>query len=79
MTLAAAHLTPSLGPGGVVTVQPPSEPLLWSYLVQLACALRSVHAHRLAARPSCLHPSKVRQGGVPWARRVARTAGALLP
>ncbi len=59
VTLAAAHLSPSLGLGGMVTPQAPSETTLWSYLVQLTAVMRAVHAAGLALRPCCLHASKV--------------------
>mgnify|MGYP002877042295 CR=1 FL=1 len=36
-----------------------SEPQLWSFTVQLASALRAVHAEGLAVRPASLAPSKV--------------------
>lgn len=38
---------------------PPAIPerVLWSYLVQLAGAIRTVHSHKLAVR--CLDPSKI--------------------
>jgi PAB-dependent poly(A)-specific ribonuclease subunit 3 len=38
---------------------PANEEQLWSYLVQLASALRCIHQAGLAARPGCLMPSKV--------------------
>ena len=38
---------------------PASEEQLWSYLTQLASALRAIHGAGLAARPPCLAPSKV--------------------
>lgn len=46
--------------GQLVRNQPPSEETLWGYTVQLACALRAVHAAGLAVRAACLNPSKVR-------------------
>jgi hypothetical protein len=40
-------------------VPPVPESTLWRYVVQLAGALRAVHAAGLALRPACLHPTKV--------------------
>lgn len=57
-TLEQAHLLPSHTPQGLVR-SPASEEQLWSYLVQLASALRCIHGAGLAARPACLAPSKV--------------------
>jgi len=60
ITLAAHHLTPTLAPGAMVPAVPPvPEAMLWRYVVQLAGALRAVHATGLALRPACLHPTKV--------------------
>jgi len=59
LTLAQAHLMPSTAANGMVSINTPSEEVLWSYLVQLTSALRSVHSAGLALRPACLHPSKV--------------------
>ncbi|PSC73700.1 PAB-dependent poly(A)-specific ribonuclease subunit 3 [Micractinium conductrix] len=57
-TLEQAHILPSHTSQGL-TRNPASEEQLWSYLVQLASALRCIHAQGLAARPACLMPSKV--------------------
>jgi PAB-dependent poly(A)-specific ribonuclease subunit 3 len=57
-TMVEAHLTntPRYGAraGGATPIP---EQVLWSYIVQLASALRSIHAENLAAH--CLDPSKV--------------------
>jgi len=58
LTLAQVHLQAS-AVHGVLTVTSVSEPLMWSYLVQLTSALRCVHSAGLVLRPGCLHPSKV--------------------
>ena len=59
VTLEQAHLMPVSGSNGTVSMNPPSERQLWSYLVQFTSALRCVHSAGLSIRPSCLHPSKV--------------------
>ncbi|KAL2653446.1 hypothetical protein R1flu_021574 [Riccia fluitans] len=57
VTLEAMHLHQEQS-GGVAPVMI-SEEQLWSYLVQLAAALRAVHSAGLFFRPGGLHPSKV--------------------
>jgi PAB-dependent poly(A)-specific ribonuclease subunit 3 len=59
-TLEQAHILPAHTAQGLVR-NPASEEQLWSYLVQLASALRCVHSAGLAARAACLMPSKVRR------------------
>ena len=44
---------------GFIPPVAPGEDALWSYLVQLACALRAAHTAGLELRPGCLHASKV--------------------
>jgi hypothetical protein len=53
-----AHLMPTQTASGLVR-NAPNEAVLWSYTIQLAAALRAVHAAGLAVRPACLSPSKV--------------------
>jgi hypothetical protein len=63
-TLEQAHILPTHTQQGLMR-NPANEEQLWSYLVQLASALRCIHQAGLAARPGCLMPSKVGgwQGG----------------
>lgn len=58
VTLEQAHLMP-VASNGAVSMNPPSERQLWSYLVQFTSALRCAHSAGLSIRPTCLHPSKV--------------------
>jgi len=60
MTLEATHIqpVPDQRTGALVRNQA-AEPVLWSYLVQLASALHAAHNHGLAIRPASLDPSKV--------------------
>ena len=44
---------------GFIPPVAPTEDALWSYLVQLTCALRAAHTAGLELRPGCLHPTKV--------------------
>ena len=66
LTLAAHHLMPGISPadGSLIAAAQVPEALLWRYTVQLAGALRSVHAAGLALRPACLHPTKA-SGSLP--------------
>lgn len=45
--------------GGFLWCMQANEEQLWSYLVQLATVLRSVHGAGLYFRPGGLHPSKI--------------------
>ena len=54
-----AHLLPTQSAAGLMTLHPPGEDMLWSYLLQLTAALRCVHSAGLLLRPACLHPTKV--------------------
>ena len=58
-TLAEVHLTPSAtGPGRTFQAKGPvSEAVLWSYMSQIANALKSIHGLNLAAR--CIDVSKI--------------------
>eukprot|EP00798_Chlamydomonas_sp_ICE-L_P006426 gene6426-3053_t len=58
ISLSNAHQVPRMTASGVVSLSPPTEPQLWSYLTQLASALRAAHSEGLIFRPSTLHPSK---------------------
>lgn len=60
VTLKQAHLQPATSAAGLMQTAAPSEETLWSYLVQLASALRAVHSAHLACHAACLSPSKVR-------------------
>ncbi len=53
------HVQPTDTGSGLVR-NAASEEQLWSYLVQLASALRAVHSAGLACRAASLAPSKVR-------------------
>lgn len=55
-TLVDAHFPTANRFGGRSTA-PVAEAVLWSYIVQIASALKSIHGANLAAR--CLEPSKV--------------------
>lgn len=57
--LAAAHLHPIATPSGALVRRAATPDQLWSYLVQLACALRAAHSAGRAVRAASLHPSKV--------------------
>jgi len=59
VTLKQAHLQPATSAAGLMQTAAPSEETLWSYLVQLASALRAVHSAHLACHAACLSPSKV--------------------
>lgn len=63
-TLVELHLTQITPPprfhglrGGPIPLPTISEDVIWSYVVQIANALRAIHAQNLAAR--CLDPSKI--------------------
>ena len=58
---AGGSSSPSAGAAfaGLIPPIAPSEDALWSYLVQLTCALRAAHTAGLELRPGCLHPSKI--------------------
>ena len=58
-SLAAAHLHPIATPSGALVRRAATPDQLWSYLVQLACALRAAHSAGRAVRAAALHPSKV--------------------
>ena len=53
------HVQPTDTGSGLVR-NAASEEQLWSYLVQLASALRAIHSAGLACRAASLAPSKVR-------------------
>jgi PAB-dependent poly(A)-specific ribonuclease subunit 3 len=55
-TLVEHHFTSTNRYGNRVTQTVP-EPVLWSYIVQIASAIKAVHAANLAVR--CMDPSKV--------------------
>ena len=55
-TLVEAHF-PTANRFGARTTSVIAESILWSYIVQIASALKSIHSANLAAR--CLEPSKV--------------------
>ncbi|KAF2433458.1 PAB-dependent poly(A)-specific ribonuclease subunit PAN3 [Tothia fuscella] len=59
-TMSETYITTSTTqrfPGRQAALQPIPEPVLWSYIVQFACALKTIHMHGLAVR--ALYPSKV--------------------
>lgn len=57
-TLAEHHLTPNTVHGGRFQPKSPiSEAVLWSYISQIANALKAIHASNLAAR--CIDVSKI--------------------
>ncbi|PHH69929.1 hypothetical protein CDD80_6370 [Ophiocordyceps camponoti-rufipedis] len=57
-TLAEAHFAVGPGPGNRYQPKGPiTEPVLWSYIAQIANALRAIHAANLAAR--CVDASKI--------------------
>ncbi|KAK7543868.1 PAB-dependent poly(A)-specific ribonuclease subunit PAN3 [Phyllosticta citricarpa] len=56
-TLSEQHLHTARGFHGRANPQTVSETVLWSYIVQIASALRAIHSHNLAAR--LIHPSKI--------------------
>ncbi|CAN8100035.1 unnamed protein product [Discula destructiva] len=60
-TLVEVHLTPPPKDhryrGGLVQLPKVPESVIWSYVVQIANALKAIHAKDLAAR--CLDPSKI--------------------
>ncbi|KAK7525836.1 PAB-dependent poly(A)-specific ribonuclease subunit PAN3 [Phyllosticta citriasiana] len=56
-TLSEQHLQTARGFHGRANPQTVSETVLWSYIVQIASALRAIHSHNLAAR--LIHPSKI--------------------
>lgn len=57
-TLAEAHLTPETGSGNRFQHKGPvPEAVLWTYISQIANALRAIHAMNLAAR--CIDVSKI--------------------
>ena len=58
VTLEQAHMQPQSGPAGLQRA-PAAEQQLWTYLTQLAAALRAVHAAGCAVGGSGLAPSKV--------------------
>lgn len=71
-----AHLAPTQTASGQLVNNTPGADQLWSYLVQLAAAVRAAHAAGMAVRAACLHPSKVSVGlCVFWARGWARRQG----
>lgn len=59
ITVAQAHLLPTQTASGQLVRNSPNEAVLWSYTIQLAAALRAVHASGLSVRPACLSPGKV--------------------
>lgn len=61
VSLAQLHLATGASHAGGPLPHVPSEAQLWSYLCQLAAALRAVHGAGLALRPGGLAASKVRQ------------------
>ncbi|DBA77365.1 hypothetical protein WJX79_005205 [Trebouxia sp. C0005] len=58
VTLEQAHMQPQSGPAGLQRA-PAAEQQLWTYLTQLAAALRTVHVAGCAVGASGLAPSKV--------------------
>ncbi|KAK7535373.1 PAB-dependent poly(A)-specific ribonuclease subunit PAN3 [Phyllosticta citribraziliensis] len=56
-TLSEQHLQTARGFHGRANPQTVSESVLWSYIVQIASALKAIHSHNLAAR--LIHPSKI--------------------
>jgi PAB-dependent poly(A)-specific ribonuclease subunit 3 len=58
-SLASAHLLPIATPSGALVRRGATPDQLWSYLVQLACALRAAHTAGRALRVASLHASKV--------------------
>jgi hypothetical protein len=74
-TLEAVHVQPSITASGL-SRNPATEEQLWSYLVQLASALRAVHSAGLACRPVCLAPSKVHPPHTPTPHKGRSSASA---
>ena len=58
VTLEQAHMQPQAGPAGLQRA-PAAEQQLWTYLTQLAMALRALHTAGLAVGPSGLAATKV--------------------
>jgi PAB-dependent poly(A)-specific ribonuclease subunit 3 len=56
-TLAEHHATPSTNRYGRPISTPVADSVLWSYIVQIASAIKTVHAANLAIR--CLDPTKI--------------------
>jgi PAB-dependent poly(A)-specific ribonuclease subunit 3 len=59
LSLEQAHMMPTHTAQGNLMRNPATETQLWSYLVQLSSALRTIHTSGLAASPATLAPSKV--------------------
>lgn len=58
VTLEQAHMQPQSGPGGLQRA-PAAEQQLWTYLAQLAAALRAAHVAGCAVGAAGLAPSKL--------------------
>ena len=58
VTLEQAHMQPQSGPGGLQRA-PAAEQQLWTYLTQLAAALRAVHVAGCAVGAQGLTSTKV--------------------
>ncbi|CZS96504.1 related to poly(A)-specific ribonuclease [Rhynchosporium agropyri] len=56
-TIVEAHFTNTNRYGNRITIAVVSEQILWGYVVQIANAIKSIHAANLAVR--CMDPSKV--------------------
>src|SRR5699024_6364818 len=57
-TLSEVHLAPTPGPGNRFQPKGPiSEAILWTYISQIANALRAIHGANLAAR--CIDVTKI--------------------
>lgn len=67
LSLAQLHLATGPSHAGGPLPHVPSKAQLWSYLCQLAAALRAVHGAGLALRPGGLAASKVRRSCRPRA------------
>lgn len=59
ITLEQLHLNPVTTQTGTLQLNPPTEDQLWSYLSQIACALRAAHLQNLAFHPASFAASKV--------------------
>ncbi len=64
VTMEQMHIQPT-DTGSGLAHNAATEEQLWSYLVQLASALRVVHSAGLACRAASLAPSKVLRA-LPW-------------
>lgn len=59
VSLKQAHMQPTTAANGLMRSRPPTEDVLWSYLVQIMSGIRATHSAHLICHAACLSPSKV--------------------